>query len=35
VLLIMSVLGIVHLRRAAPESEVFPKMATRVETNAT
>ena len=35
VLLIMSVFGIAHLRRAPPESEVFPKMATRVEANAT
>lgn len=34
VLLIMSVFGIVHLRRAAPESEVFPKVATRAEVNA-
>ena len=33
-MLILSVLGIVHLRRAAPESEVFPKLATRVEVNA-
>jgi hypothetical protein len=33
VLLIMSLLGIAHLRRAAPESEVFPKTATRVEVN--
>ena len=34
VLLILSLLGIWHLRRAAPESEVFPKMATRVEASA-
>jgi hypothetical protein len=34
-MLILSVLGIAHLRRAAPESEVFPKLATRVEANAT
>jgi hypothetical protein len=34
VLLIMSVLGVAHLRRAAPESEVFPKLATPVEVNA-
>jgi hypothetical protein len=33
-MLILSVLGIAHLRRAAPESEVFPKLATRVEVNA-
>ena len=32
--LILSGLGFWHLRRIAPESEVFPKMATRVETNA-
>jgi hypothetical protein len=35
VLLIMSLFGIAHLRRAAPESEVFPKLAPRVEANAT
>jgi hypothetical protein len=34
VMLIMSALGIAHLRRAAPESEVFPKLATRAEVNA-
>jgi|SRR5215472_4919644 len=33
-MLILSGLGIAHLRRAAPESEVFPKLATRVEVNA-
>jgi hypothetical protein len=33
-MLILSGLGLVHLRRAAPESEVFPKLATRVEANA-
>jgi hypothetical protein len=32
-LLILSLLGIAHRRRAAPESEVFPKTATRVEVN--
>jgi hypothetical protein len=32
--LILSGLGIWHLRRAAPEAEVFPKLATRVESNA-
>ncbi len=32
--LILSGLGFWHLRRAAPESEVFPKLATRVEANA-
>jgi hypothetical protein len=33
-MLILSVLGLVHLRRAAPESEVFPRLATRVQVNA-
>jgi hypothetical protein len=33
-MLILSLFGIAHLRRAAPESEVFPKLATRVEANA-
>jgi hypothetical protein len=33
-MLILSGLGIAHLRRAVPESEVFPKLATRVEVNA-
>ena len=33
-LLILSVFGIVHLRRTAPEAEVFPKVATRVQVNA-
>jgi hypothetical protein len=33
VLLILAGLGFAHLRRAAPESEVFPKLATRVEVN--
>ena len=32
--LILSGLGFWHLRRATPESEVFPKVATRVEANA-
>jgi hypothetical protein len=32
-LLILAGLGFAHLRRAAPESEVFPKLATRVEVN--
>jgi hypothetical protein len=35
VMVILSLLGIGHLQQAAPESEVFPKMATRVEANAT
>jgi hypothetical protein len=34
-MLILSVLGIAHLRRATPESEVLPKLATRVEVNTT
>jgi hypothetical protein len=32
-LLVLSILGLVHLRRAAPEAEVFPKIATRVQVN--
>lgn len=32
-ILILSVLGIWHLRRTAPEAEVLPQLATRVETN--
>jgi hypothetical protein len=32
--LILSGLGIWHLRRAAPAAEVFPKLATRVQSNA-
>jgi hypothetical protein len=32
--LILSLFGFWHLRRTAPESEVFPKIAARVETNA-
>jgi hypothetical protein len=32
-LLILAGLGFAHLRSAAPESEVFPKLATRVEVN--
>jgi hypothetical protein len=34
-MLILSVLGIAHLRRATPEPEVLPKLATRVEVNTT
>jgi hypothetical protein len=34
VMLILAVLGFMHLRRAAPESEVFPKMATPAQVNA-
>jgi hypothetical protein len=33
-MLILSGLGIAHLRRTPPESEVLPKLATRVEVNA-
>ncbi len=33
-LLLLSIIGFVHMGRAAPESEVFPKLATRVEVNA-
>ena len=33
-MLILSGLGIWHLRRAAPEAEVLPKLATRVQSNA-
>jgi hypothetical protein len=32
--LILSALGLWHLRRTIPESEVFPKLATKVEANA-
>jgi hypothetical protein len=30
-MLILSVLGFVHLRRTAPETEILPGVATRVE----
>jgi hypothetical protein len=33
-MLILAGLGLAHLRRAAPESEVLPKLATRVQVNA-
>jgi len=33
-MLILSVLGLVHLRRAAAESEVFPKLATKAQVSA-
>lgn len=33
-LLVLSAFGLVHLHRAAPEAEVFPKIATRVQANA-
>ena len=32
--LILSFFGLWHLRRATPESEIFPKLATKVEANA-
>lgn len=34
IMLILSGLGIAHLRRSAPEQEVLPKIATRVQANA-
>jgi hypothetical protein len=34
-MLVLSILGFVHLRRTAPESEILPKLATRVQVNAT
>jgi hypothetical protein len=33
-MLMLSILGLVHLRRAAPEAEIFPRIATRVEVSA-
>ncbi|HUB39545.1 MAG TPA: hypothetical protein VMA72_11895 [Streptosporangiaceae bacterium] len=33
-MLVLSVLGFVHLRRTAPEAEILPNLATRVQTNA-
>ena len=33
-MLILSIFGLAHLRHTAPESEVLPKLATRVEVNA-
>ena len=33
-MLILSILGIWHLRRAAPEAEVLPRLATRAQPNA-
>jgi hypothetical protein len=32
-MLVLSVFGFVHVRRAAPEAEVFPRVATRVAVN--
>ncbi len=34
-MLILSVAGFVHLRRTAPEAEILPAIATRVQVNAT
>ncbi|HXB47035.1 MAG TPA: hypothetical protein VNW50_04670 [Streptosporangiaceae bacterium] len=34
-MLVLSVFGFVHLRHAAPEAEILPKVATRVQANAT
>jgi hypothetical protein len=33
-MLILSILGYLHLRRTAPEAEILPKVATRVQANA-
>jgi hypothetical protein len=33
-MLVLSILGFVHLRRTAPEAEILPKVATRVQANA-
>jgi len=30
-MLILSILGLIHLRRAAPETEILPRLATRVQ----
>jgi len=34
-MLVLAILGFVHLRRTAPEAEILPKLATRVQVNAT
>lgn len=34
-MLVLSVLGFVHLRRTAPEAEILPRLATRVQPNGT
>jgi len=34
VMLVLSILGLVHLRGTAPESEVFPKLATKAQASA-
>ncbi len=33
-MLLLSILGFVHLRRTAPETEILPKLATRIEVTA-
>ena len=33
-MLLLSLLGLFHLRRTAPEAEILPRIATRVEVNA-
>jgi hypothetical protein len=34
-MLVLSILGFVHLRHTAPEAEILPRLATRVEVNET
>ncbi len=34
-MLVLSIFGFVHLRRTAPEAEILPKLATRVQANVT
>ena len=34
-MLVLSIFGLVHLRRTAPEAEILPRLATRVQVNAT
>jgi hypothetical protein len=34
-MLVLSILGFVHLRRTAPEAEILPRLATRVQVNNT
>jgi hypothetical protein len=34
-MLVLSILGFVHVRRTAPEAEILPKLATRVQVNTT
>jgi hypothetical protein len=33
-MLILSLLGLFHLRRTSPEAEILPNIATRVQANA-